>query len=646
MCSFKYLLILTLLFLTPNLIAQSSNPLVDSLTALFEQSQNVEEQFDEAFTIVQKHEWNDADQYMRGLQFLIEKAEKHQHIDWLKDFYYHLGRVYANTGEYDKADQQFDLSMQAAIQVQDSIMYAEGLSKKGFVAQNRGEYSEAMKIYSSALDVFKKIDDLQGVGQSLLSLSTTQYYMGQYEAAIEFNQQAEDIFIKKNDSFNLIFVYQEISSNYLGLETYEQALIYIKKAMAIAEKVDISPLSRASIHNESGNVHKHLAQYQIALKEYQKSHKIVLSINHPGGLSATTANISDIYMRMGKYEEALPYQLKSYELMNEHGFFMNRLENIDNLGTIYKEIGDYKKALLLREEYQTVSDSMLSAEKDEITKDIATKYQTEQKVALIELQQDQIERQKFIKLLSFCLAGLFAVVLILSYRNIKSRQNSNALLSEKNSLLDAKNQENELLLKEIHHRVKNNLQTISSLLSLQSESIDDPTAFDAVQESKNRVASMALIHQKLYQRDNLAAIEMRDYFETIGNAIIDSFGERAKRVALEIDMPELELDVDTAVPIGLITNELVTNSLKHAFPNDNHGRIFISLKKLGQDNLELIIADNGQSVENQVKEADSGGFGSLLINLLTTQLGGQIDKQTEEGMSTIISFKLPEKSVA
>jgi len=620
--------------------------LVDSLTALFEQSQNVEEQFDEAFTIVQKHEWNDADQYMRGLQFLIEKAEKHQHIDWLKDFYYHLGRVYANTGEYDKADQQFDLSMQAAIQVQDSIMYAEGLSKKGFVAQNRGEYSEAMKIYSSALDVFKKIDDLQGVGQSLLSLSTTQYYMGQYEAAIEFNQQAEDIFIKKNDSFNLIFVYQEISSNYLGLETYEQALIYIKKAMAIAEKVDISPLSRASIHNESGNVHKHLAQYQIALKEYQKSHKIVLSINHPGGLSATTANISDIYMRMGKYEEALPYQLKSYELMNEHGFFMNRLENIDNLGTIYKEIGDYKKALLLREEYQTVSDSMLSAEKDEITKDIATKYQTEQKVALIELQQDQIERQKFIKLLSFCLAGLFAVVLILSYRNIKSRQNSNALLSEKNSLLDAKNQENELLLKEIHHRVKNNLQTISSLLSLQSESIDDPTAFDAVQESKNRVASMALIHQKLYQRDNLAAIEMRDYFETIGNAIIDSFGERAKRVALEIDMPELELDVDTAVPIGLITNELVTNSLKHAFPNDNHGRIFISLKKLGQDNLELIIADNGQSVENQVKEADSGGFGSLLINLLTTQLGGQIDKQTEEGMSTIISFKLPEKSVA
>jgi two-component sensor histidine kinase len=212
--------------------------------------------------------------------------------------------------------------------------------------------------------------------------------------------------------------------------------------------------------------------------------------------------------------------------------------------------------------------------------------------------------------------------------------------------LKIRNDENELLLKEIHHRVKNNLQTISSLLSLQSESISDKGAFDAVQESKNRVASMALIHQKLYQGDNLAAIEMRDYFETIGKAIIDSFGEKAEHISLNVEMKDVELDVDTAVPIGLITNELITNSIKHAFPNKQKGQIFISLSKEENGLLKLNITDNGQPASNESTVKKEKGFGTLLIQLLTTQLGGKLEKSTEAGTSTVIQFPLQEKSAA
>ena len=212
--------------------------------------------------------------------------------------------------------------------------------------------------------------------------------------------------------------------------------------------------------------------------------------------------------------------------------------------------------------------------------------------------------------------------------------------------LEIKNKENELLLKEIHHRVKNNLQTISSLLSLQSESISDKSAFDAIQESKNRVTSMALLHQKLYQGKNLAAIEMRDYFETIGKAIIDSFGEKAENVSLEIDMSEIELDVDTAVPIGLITNELITNSIKHAFPNKRKGQIIITLTQEKNGLLKLNITDDGQATTNESVAPKEKGFGTLLIQLLTTQLGGKLEKSTQAGTSTIIQFPQQEKSVA
>ena len=203
-----------------------------------------------------------------------------------------------------------------------------------------------------------------------------------------------------------------------------------------------------------------------------------------------------------------------------------------------------------------------------------------------------------------------------------------------------------MLLKEIHHRVKNNLQTVSSLLSLQSESITDQHAFDAVQESKNRVTSMALLHQKLYQGENLAAIEMRDYFNTIGKAIIDSFGERAKDVSLRVEMRPVALDVDTAVPIGLITNELVTNSIKYAFRRDQKGEIRITLSEEPGGLLTLQVADNGVAASPDQADKGKEGFGSLLIRLLTTQLGGSLERQTTAGMSTVIRFPVQIKSAA
>ena len=157
---------------------------------------------------------------------------------------------------------------------------------------------------------------------------------------------------------------------------------------------------------------------------------------------------------------------------------------------------------------------------------------------------------------------------------------------------------------------------------------------------------MALIHQKLYQGEDLGAIEMRDYFETIGKAIKDSFGERAKNVSLEVDMSEIELDVDTAVPVGLITNELITNSLKHAFPNKQKGQILITLTQDENDLLKLHVVDNGQNTATGSVVKKESGFGTLLIQLLTTQLGGKLEQSTKAGTSTIIQFPRQEKSVA
>jgi two-component sensor histidine kinase len=194
---------------------------------------------------------------------------------------------------------------------------------------------------------------------------------------------------------------------------------------------------------------------------------------------------------------------------------------------------------------------------------------------------------------------------------------------------------NEVLLKEIHHRVKNNLQTISSLLFLQSAHIQDIDIKKAVAAGQHRVESIALIHQKLYQRENLAAIEMKDYLTNLGQTLIDTFAKNPEKINLNVEMEELEMDVDTAVPLGLIANELINNTLKYAFPEDQSGEITIKMKESADEKVELFIADNGVGVSN----AKSGtAFGKQLIGLLAAQLNGKVESGNQNGYWTRFSM--------
>jgi two-component system, sensor histidine kinase PdtaS len=241
---------------------------------------------------------------------------------------------------------------------------------------------------------------------------------------------------------------------------------------------------------------------------------------------------------------------------------------------------------------------------------------------------------------------LGTVMLVLLYRNYRLEQKSNQKLEalneeldHKNVLLDKRNAENELLLKEIHHRVKNNLEVISSLLALQSEQIDDPNTKNAMQEGQNRVQSIGIVHQKLYQGTNLGAVEMKDYFINLGENLIGSFGAE-KRVTLECAMENLDVDIDTAVPLGLIVNELLTNTLKYAFPEGQQGKVEITLQKNGDGVLQLQVSDNGVGKSGQIKGT---GFGGQLISLLTQQLNGTMQEEVKNGTRIFFDFK-PEKA--
>ncbi len=196
----------------------------------------------------------------------------------------------------------------------------------------------------------------------------------------------------------------------------------------------------------------------------------------------------------------------------------------------------------------------------------------------------------------------------------------------------------EVLLKEIHHRVKNNLQVISSLLYLQSKRVDDQKVVEMFNESSNRIKSMSLIHQKLYQSQNAATIDFSEYIRDLTDALFNSYGIRRDVVRLNLHIESTILNVDTAIPCGLVINELVSNSLKYAFPDGKQGQIFISLRREGDDNFALVIGDTGIGLPKGLDFRDSPSLGLKLVNTLVEQLGGTIDLNREGGTEFRIIF--------
>jgi two-component sensor histidine kinase len=199
--------------------------------------------------------------------------------------------------------------------------------------------------------------------------------------------------------------------------------------------------------------------------------------------------------------------------------------------------------------------------------------------------------------------------------------------------------EKEILLREIHHRVKNNLQIISSLLNLQSRHIEDKLALDMFQESRNRVRSMALVHEKLYRSDDLAEVDFCAYIQSLVRHLFMSYGVNSKRIDLNVDVKDIFLDINTSIPCGLIINELISNSLKHAFTGRAQGTIHVSMRPENNSKFKIVIKDDGVGLPESLDVTQSESLGLQLVTMLVEQLQGKLSIVNKKGTSFEIVFE-------
>jgi len=205
--------------------------------------------------------------------------------------------------------------------------------------------------------------------------------------------------------------------------------------------------------------------------------------------------------------------------------------------------------------------------------------------------------------------------------------------------LTASLKEKEVLLKEIHHRVKNNLQVVSSLLNLQSQHITDKDSLAMFQESQNRVRSMALIHEKLYTSEDLSHIDIASYIHSLTHQLITTYRTASSRVSMNIAITDIFLTITTAIPCGLIINELVTNALKHAFPQERDGTITVSMTPSNKDSLILTVSDTGIGFPKEIDFRNTTTLGMQLVTSLAQQLEGTITLDRSEGTTFTTTFR-------
>ncbi|HEK85352.1 MAG TPA: PAS domain S-box protein [Candidatus Aminicenantes bacterium] len=199
--------------------------------------------------------------------------------------------------------------------------------------------------------------------------------------------------------------------------------------------------------------------------------------------------------------------------------------------------------------------------------------------------------------------------------------------------------EKEVLLREIHHRVKNNMQVISSLLNLQAHFVNRPEFTSIIKECQNRIRSIALVHEHLYRSTNLASINFADYLNKLVIHLYNVHKISEDKINLEINLDDIFLEIGMAIPLGLLSTEIISNCFKHAFPGERKGRVVISLKKIAPENYQLKISDDGIGLPDNINIRESKSFGLQLINLLGEQIGARIEVERKGGTTFSISFE-------
>ncbi len=574
---------------------------------------------------------------------------------------------YGRAGAYDSALVYYRISQVSGTS---PALQASTYNGMGVCFSRLGLTDSAIVAYTKGLRLYEDLRDTLNSTIIHTNLAILYKDRGLYDKALDHAFYAARAHERSGNRQALASAFNTISLVYLKLQDRDQALSYARKALSLRKAIGYQK-GIAQSYTNLGEIWLALNQYDSALASLEQAYQLKNSLGDLHSVASTLNNLGNLYQRQGRYDEALRYYeeslrtkdqsrdlqglavtwnnvgrvqvrlslpeahaslLRAEQLIRQTGMLEELSDNLRMQADLLRQKSRFADALVVTQELMLVKDSLLNKQKADVMTDLLVKYESEKKeqeIALLRERDRVVQSELTLRKYQVyaLLVGLILVAAIafLVYRNLRLARESRNRIS--------------LLLKELHHRVKNNLQLLSSVFGLQSQYLNEPAAILAVRSSESRVNAMALIHKKLYDGTMERSVSLREYVAELVQYLMKAYDFSEQELNVTLDIPPVEVDVDKAIPIGLIVNELVSNSLKYAFPDKAGAAITVAFR-MQDDKMELEVRDNGKGLATGPEAKAPQSFGLRMVNLLVRQLKGRYEVDSRSGTAYTLTLPL------
>lgn len=529
---------------------------------------------------------------------ILKMHDKQSHV--LND----IGLAYYFSGNYELSLRNHFKALDLRKAIGEKKYIAMSMHNIGIVYRSRKDYKNALYYYKESLDIKKSMNNEMGILNTTINIGGVYQNLSEYDSALIYAQHSLDLAKKLKSSNDISIAYSNIATAYLG-----------KNNLSLAEEF----------------AYKCLKDSATAFNKQT--------------LQTCYATLGESATRRGNIQLAISYYQRALDIASSN----RRLESMASyhqfLMKLHQKSGDTKNALKHALNYIQYNDTLFKTENERQIAEMQILYETKEKESTIaglnfknELANKENEQSLKERNISIIFSILLIIVIISLYKLLQQNRKQRLLLSQQNKTIEKSLNEKELLVREVHHRVKNNLQMVSSLLSLQSRQTNDEYAKSALNESKTRVHAMGLIHQHLYKEELQTGVPLHTYLQELLKGLT---GQTSSNIQFQFECPSISLDVETVIPIGLIINELVTNSIKHAFQVNDKGLISVLVKENSQG-LEIQYTDDGTGFKTDADINNSQSFGMQMIRLFAKKLNATISIEYKNGIKT--SFVIPNYS--
>ncbi len=640
------------LFISANMRSQDSVPLVDSVYQNFQNQDQPVERFSFFFNTPNRYNQNSPYDWLDSVNQYLDDAIKSKDSVAIRHYMIIQSQVYYDLGDYKRSlaisRELYDIKDRFNLDYKTRLL---GLMDSTY--SQLGLYNEQINIRNEKKEL--------GITEDIAfydiysNLGLHNKAMKDYITEVRKTFAADDHYSLAKYHNNIGNYLRLDNSPAVALKKFKEArghlTVFLNNITLVKTESELVSANNLMgiIDGNIGKCYSELDQFEVAIP-YLESGITAIAENSKGKFSSeiveNTLEIANCYLQLENYEKAVEY-LSSDLSSNktDHILRRNRL-----LSSYYDKTGNFQNSATYLKRNMRIRDSLDANDSELRRQQLATVMASEMdnKDAMLEERKKDLEKQRlemsaqdekinlvFISLV-FTLLGFAGLV----YAYLKSIKNQR-LIAEQKHIIENSLIEKDSLLKEIHHRVKNNLQMVSSLLSLQTKNTRSKAAIQALEEGKSRVKAMALIHQKLYQNDDLSVIEMQGYIESLINSVQSVYKKGGHSINITIDAEGVELDIDRAIPFGLILNELVSNSFKYAFPHDEeNGKIYIHLRMQNGQEGFFEYTDNGIGLPEDTDERAQSSMGIRLMNRLANQLQTNLNvDKPSEGVRFWFNFK-------